>query len=127
VSIGTALHARTAALNRKQNWREWSGYLAASAYADSSRAEYNAIRQQAALIDVSPLYKYGVAGRRVRLIDRVITATRPIKPGQRVSTCWFNEAGKVLDDVARSPASTTTRSAGRARAYFWIGLNSRGA
>jgi len=44
-------------------WREWSGYFAASVYADFHDIEYNAIREQAALIDVSPLYKYEVHGR----------------------------------------------------------------
>ncbi len=44
-------------------WREWSGYFAASVYADFHDIEYNAIREQAALIDVSPLYKYEVRGR----------------------------------------------------------------
>src|ERR1041385_4488713 len=55
-------------------WREWAGYLAASAYADHLDIEYNAIREAAALIDVTPLYKYLVSGPdAVRLIDRIIT------------------------------------------------------
>ena len=129
MSIGTALHERTAALNRKQNWREWSGYLAASAYADSSRVEYNAIRQQAALIDVSPLYKYRVSGPdAVRLVDRVITrdATK-IKPGQVIYTCWCNEAGKVLDDgtIARLDDDSFRWTSAEPH-LRWMGLNSRG-
>jgi aminomethyltransferase len=129
VSIGTALHQRTAPLNRKQNWREWSGYMAASAYADSARVEYNAIRQQAALIDVSPLYKYRVSGPdAVRLIDRVITrdATK-IKPGQVIYTCWCNEAGKVLDDgtIARLDDDSFRWTSAEPH-LRWFGLNSRG-
>src|SRR5205085_30992 len=74
VSVGTAFYPRTAPLNRKLQWREWSGYLAASAYHDSHEIEYNAIREAAALIDVSPLYKYLVSGPdSTRLVDRVIT------------------------------------------------------
>jgi len=49
MSIGTALHQRTTPLNRMQNRREWSGYLASSAYADAPRIWYNAIRQQSAV------------------------------------------------------------------------------
>jgi aminomethyltransferase len=100
VSVGTAFHERTAALNRKGQWREWSGYYAATAYADHHDIEYNAIREAAALIDVSPLYKYLVSGPdAVRLIDRVIVrdATR-LAVGQVWYTCWCNEDGKVLDD-----------------------------
>src|ERR1700694_453428 len=73
MSIGTAFHERTAPLNRKLQWREWSGYFAASVYADHHDIEYNAIREAVALIDVTPLYKYRISGPDAeRLIDRVI-------------------------------------------------------
>ena len=39
MSIGTPFHDRTGPLNRKQQWREWSGYFAASAYAVPFSAE----------------------------------------------------------------------------------------
>ncbi len=100
MSIGTALHDRTAQLNRKLQWREWSGYFAASAYDDHHVHEYTGIRHAAALIDVSPLYKYIVRGPdAVRLIDRIITrdATK-IRPGQVIYTPWCDEHGKVIDD-----------------------------
>src|SRR4026207_62612 len=100
MSIGTAFHPRTAALNRKMQWREWSGYFAASMYADAPDIEYNAIREAAALIDVTPLFNYEVRGPdAVRLVDRIVTrdATR-IRTGQVVYTCWCDERGKVVDD-----------------------------
>ena len=100
MSVGTAFHPRTAPLNRKMQWREWSGYFASSAYADAHDIEYNAIREAAALIDVSPLFKYRVHGPdAVRLVDRVITrdATR-IPVGGVVYTPWCDEDGKVVDD-----------------------------
>ena len=74
VSVGSPFHPRTAPLNRKMQWREWSGYFASSAYADAHDIEYNAVREAAALFDVSPLYKYLVSGPdAMRLVDRVIT------------------------------------------------------
>ena len=100
MSIGTAFHDRTAPLNRKMQWREWSGYFASSAYADAHDIEYNAIREAAALIDVSPLFKYHVSGPDAqRLVDRVITrdASR-LARGQVFYTPWCDEHGKVLDD-----------------------------
>jgi aminomethyltransferase len=100
VSVGTAFHPVTAPLNRKQQWREWSGYYASSAYADAHDIEYNAIREAAALIDVSPLYKYVVGGPdAARLVDRVITrdATK-LTPGRVFYTPWCDEHGKVIDD-----------------------------
>jgi aminomethyltransferase len=100
VSVGTAFHPRTSPLNRKLQWREWSGYFASSVYADAHDIEYNAIREAAALIDVSPLYKYIVAGPdALRLVDRVITrdATR-LQVGGVIYTPWCDEHGKVVDD-----------------------------
>lgn len=100
MSVGTAFHPRTAPLNRKMQWREWSGYFAASTYADVHDIEYNAIREAATLIDVSPLYKYRVGGRdALRLVDRVITrdATK-LAPRQVYYTPWCDEFGKVIDD-----------------------------
>src|SRR4029077_8981138 len=100
MSIGTALHGRTAPLNRKLQWREWSGYFASSVYADHHDIEYNAIREAAALIDVSPLFKYEVSGPdALRLVDRIVTrdATR-LRVGQVFYSPWCDEAGKVIDD-----------------------------
>jgi aminomethyltransferase len=100
VSEGTAFYPRTAPLNRKLQWREWSGYLAASAYHDSHEIEYNAIREAAALIDVSPLYKYLVSGPdAMRLVDRVITRdASKLGVGRVYYTSWCNEDGLVVDD-----------------------------
>ena len=100
MSVGTAFHPRTAPLNRKLDWREWAGYHAASVYADHLDIEYNAIRESAALIDVSPLYKYVVRGRdSTALVDRIITrdATK-LAVDQVAYTCWCDEEGKVIDD-----------------------------
>jgi aminomethyltransferase len=100
VSVGTAFHPRTAQLNRKLQWREWSGYLAASAYHDSHEIEYNAIREAAALIDVSPLYKYLVSGPdSMKLVNRVITRDADkLAAGRVYYTSWCNEDGRVVDD-----------------------------
>jgi aminomethyltransferase len=100
VSVGSPFHPRTAPLNRKMQWREWSGYFASSAYADAHDIEYNAVREAAALIDVSPLYKYVVSGPdATRLVDRVITrdATK-VSVGRVLYTPWCDENGKVVDD-----------------------------
>jgi aminomethyltransferase len=81
-------------------WREWSGYFASSVYADAHDIEYNAIREAAALIDVSPLYKYIVSGPdALRLVDRVVTrdATK-LSVGGVIYTPWCDENGKVVDD-----------------------------
>jgi aminomethyltransferase len=98
--IGTAFHPRTSALCESMSWRDWSGYLAPSSYDIHPDREYNAIRNAAALIDVSPLYKYRVAGPDARaLVDRIVTRdmTR-LKPGHVAYTNWCDGEGKVIDD-----------------------------
>jgi len=98
--IGSAFHERTLPLCESLNYRDWAGYYAVSAYETHHEHEYNAIRNAAALIDVSPLYKYIVAGRdATRLVDRLITrdATK-LAIGQVIYTPWCDEQGKVIDD-----------------------------
>jgi aminomethyltransferase len=98
--IGTAVHERTSALAETLNFREWSGYYAVSAYETHHEHEYNAIRNAAALIDVSPLFKYIVRGRdAAKLVDRVITRdVTKLAIGQVYYTPWCDEHGKVIDD-----------------------------
>ncbi len=93
-------HPRTAPLVRTQTWRRWSGYQMASAYDPHPDREYAAIRSAAALIDISPLYKYRITGRdAARLLDRMITRDMgKLKPGQVYYTPWCDDAGKVIDD-----------------------------
>jgi len=98
--VGTAFHQRTLALCDSLNYRDWSGFYAPSAYETIHEHEYNAIRNAAALIDVSPLYKYLLRGPdAARLIQRVITRDiERVAVGQMIYCCWCDERGKVLDD-----------------------------
>jgi aminomethyltransferase len=98
--VGTAFHARTFALCHSLNYREWSGYYTVSAYEVHHEHEYNAIRNAAALIDISPLYKYIVEGKdATKLVNRVITRDiNKVKPGQVIYCCWCDEQGMVIDD-----------------------------
>jgi aminomethyltransferase len=96
----TPFHERTAALSQSHAWRRWAGYVVASSYELSHEREYHAIRNSAALFDVSPLYKYAVQGKEAaRLLDRVVTRNvQKMKVGQVGYTPWCDAAGKVLDD-----------------------------
>jgi aminomethyltransferase len=96
----TPFHARSARLVQGQTWRRWSGYAAASCYEFTHDREYAAIRNTAALIDVSPLHKYRITGAdATRLLDRVVTRNvRTSEPGQVLYTSWCDARGKVIDD-----------------------------
>ena len=72
VSIGTAVPPADRAAQPQAAVARVVGLLRLERYADAHDIEYNAIREAAALIDVSPLYKYRVAGpTRCALVDRV--------------------------------------------------------
>ena len=98
--IGTPVHARTFALCESLSYRDWAGYYAVSAYEHHHEHEYNAIRNAAALIDVSPLFKYLVSGPdAARLVDRLITRdVAKMTVGQVFYTPWCDESGHVIDD-----------------------------
>ena len=129
MSVGTAFHPRTSQLNSKMSWGEWSGYFAAAVYADFHDIEYNAIREQAALIDVSPLYKYEITGPdAARLVDRVMTRDVAKLAVDRVFyTPWCNEDGKVIDDgtVTRRGENEFFWTAADPT-YRWFHLNASG-
>jgi len=127
--IGTAFHPRTSALCESLNYREWSGYYAVSAYETHHEHEYNAIRNAAALIDISPLFKYRVTGPdATRLVDRIVTRDlSKVSVGQVIYTPWCDEAGKVIDDGTVSRlAENTYRWTAADPSLRWFSQNATG-
>ena len=98
--IGTAVHERTFPLCQSLNYREWSGFYAVSVYETHHEHEYNAIRNAAALIDVTPLFKYMIAGPdATRFVNRIITRDiNKVAIDQVIYCCWCDEEGKIIDD-----------------------------
>jgi aminomethyltransferase len=129
VSVGTAFFDRQRALNAKLSWGEWSGYHAAAVFADSVDIEYNAIREAAAVIDVTPLYKYEVTGRdAAALLDRVVTRdVSSVEVDQVIYTPWCDEEGKVIDDGTVTRLATARfRVTAADPSYRWFSLNATG-
>jgi aminomethyltransferase len=127
--IGTPLHERTFPLCESLNYREWSGYYTVSAYESHHEHEYNAIRNAAALIDVSPLFKYMVTGPdAARLVDRLITRdVSKMAVGQVFYTPWCDEHGKVIDDGTVSRlADQTFRWTAADPSLRWFRQNAEG-
>lgn len=129
MTLGSPFDSRALPLNVRRQWREWSGTFASSAYAAHHDIEVNAIRNAAALIDVSPLYKYRVSGPDAqRLVDRVITRdASKLAPGQVFYTPWCDEHGKVIDDGTLSRLDDDSyRWTAADPQLRWLTLNSRG-
>src|SRR5579862_7436693 len=100
VPVGTAFHERTLALCESLNYREWSGYYTVGVYEMTHEHEYNAIRNSAALIDISPLFKYRITGPdATKFVNRVITRDiNKVAVDQVIYCCWCDPDGKVVDD-----------------------------
>ncbi|HEY6547734.1 MAG TPA: aminomethyltransferase family protein, partial [Vicinamibacteria bacterium] len=127
--IGTAFHSRTQPLCESMAWRDWAGYFAVSSYEVHHDREYNAIRNAAALIDISPLFKYRVEGKdAARLVDRVVTRDVPkMAVGQVAYTHWCDGQGKVIDDGTVSRlAESTFRWTAAEPTLRWIRENAHG-
>ena len=125
----TPFHPRTAPLMEGQAWRRWAGHLVASSYELTHDREYSAIRNAAALIDVSPLYKYMVTGRdAARLLDRVVTRdVHKTKVGQVIYTPWCDSEGKTIDDGTISRLGEQTfRMTAADPSLRWLSMNAVG-
>ncbi|MGI9245678.1 MAG: hypothetical protein ACR2I8_03090 [Steroidobacteraceae bacterium] len=96
----TPFHARTSQLCLPHNWRRWGGCLAAGSYDLGLEREYWAIRNHAALIDISPLMKYEIEGvDAARFLDKVLPRDlQKLAVGQVWYTAWCDDEGKMLDD-----------------------------
>jgi aminomethyltransferase len=122
----TPFHERTAKLCLPQNWRRWAGYLAAGSYDLTLDCEYWAIRNAAALIDVTPLMKYIIKGPDARrLLNRVVTRDiDKLKVGQVYYTPWCDDEGKMIDDGTISRLDETTyRMTSADPSLRWLSMN----
>lgn len=125
----TPLHERTSRLCLPQNWRRWAGHIAAGSYDLVLDREYWAIRNHAALIDVSPLMKYLVEGRdAARLLDRVTPRNiRKLAIGQVYYTGWCDDEGKLLDDgTVTRLGEQSFRMTSAEPTLRWLGMNAVG-
>ncbi len=122
-------HERTSKLCLPGNWRRWAGYLIAGSYELTLDREYWAIRNAAAMIDVTPLMKYILSGRdAVRLLNRVITRDMDkLKIGQVYYTPWCDDEGKMIDDGTVSRLDETTyRMTSADPNLRWLEMNAVG-
>lgn len=92
----TPFHERTSKLCQPQNWRKWAGYFVAGSYEHTLDREYWAIRNAAALIDVTPLMKYVIKGKdAAALLHRVTTRDiYKMKVGQIYYTGWCDDEAR---------------------------------
>ena len=97
--IPTPFHERTFEANRRGHWVSWAGYTAADEYTHTDM-EYFAVRNQCAVLDLTPMIKYHISGIDAEpYLNRLFTRDiRKIKASQVAYVLFCNESGYTLDD-----------------------------
>ena len=90
---------RQVALDTLNRWHEWKGYTVPDALYDAE-IEYFAIRNSAAVFDLTPMTKYRISGPdALAYIDRLVTRDMTkVAAGRVAYAVWCNDQGQVLDD-----------------------------
>lgn len=99
--LPTPFAPRLRALSTRDAWIDWGGRSSPRVLDDTGQ-EYFAIRNQAALIDISPMRKYRLEGPdALRVANRLVTRdAAKLRPGRAGYAIWCDEDGKVIDDGA---------------------------
>ncbi len=97
--LATPFHSRVARACETNAWHDWQGYTTPESYTDVE-LEYFAIRNSAGVFDLSPMFKYRIAGPDAeaymnRLATRDVGRLAPGRVGYGV---WCDERGQVVDD-----------------------------
>jgi len=125
----TPFHERTSKLCLPQNWRRWAGYIAAGSYDLVLDREYWAIRDAAALIDITPLMKYIIEGPdAAKLLHRMTPRDiHKMTAGQVAYTGWCDDDGRMLDDGTISRlADDRFRLTSAEPSLRWLSMNAIG-
>ncbi len=125
----TPFHERTSSLCLPQNWRRWAGYIVAGSYDLVLDREYWAIRDAAALIDITPLMKYIIEGPdAAKLLHRMTPRDiHKMAVGQVAYTGWCDDEGRMLDDGTISRlADDKFRMTSAEPSLRWLGMNAIG-
>jgi aminomethyltransferase len=95
----TPFYPREQALNIRDAWSSWNGYLFADYYYDAEY-EYFCIRNQCGTYDICPMQKYEISGRDAEaMLNRMVTRDIAKLGLNRVAyTVWCTDEGRIIDD-----------------------------
>jgi aminomethyltransferase len=98
--LTTPFYERTSAANETGLWNHWAGHLVATKYRVDEKVEYFALRNGAAVLDTSPLFKYRITGADAeRLLCSVLARdVRACRPGHAQYTMWCDDDGFLIED-----------------------------
>lgn len=122
-------HARTQPLCTSYRWKDWAGYYAVCSYDICHEREYNAFRQGAGVIDVSPLFKYDISGPDAAALLSWVTVRNieKLRVGRAVYLCWTDDHGKIIDDGTCTRLDEQLyRLTAAEPMYHWLARNAEG-
>ncbi len=95
----THFYPREEALNIRDAWSSWNGYLFADYYYDAEY-EYFCVRNQCGTYDICPMQKYEITGRDAEtMLNRMVTRDVTKLGLNRVAyTVWCTDEGRIIDD-----------------------------
>lgn len=127
-ALESPFHARVAPLNRTQSWCRWKDYLAAEFFHDAE-LEYFAIRNAAAVFDLTPMSKHRVTGPDApAFLDRMVCRNLgKLRPGRVCYAVWTDDDGQTLDDGTLFHLSDGSyRVCSQERQYDWMRTSTLG-
>jgi len=127
--VPTPFHPRTSELCRSLLYKEWAGCFAVCRFDLYQDREYYALRNQATVMDATPLFKYEVTGPNAAdLLSRVmVRGFTKTKVGRVGYVCWCDDEGKVLDDGTVTRLDDQHfRVTSAEPAQAWLTRNARG-
>jgi aminomethyltransferase len=97
--LTTPFFERSQYLVETDTYVPWAGYSTPDVFS-SVEQEYFAIRNSAAVFDLTPMVKYRITGADAeRYLNRLITRdVSKLRVNRVAYTVWCNEAGHVIDD-----------------------------
>ncbi len=98
--LPTPFHVVSSDLSHTNQWASWNGYTVAETYS-SFEQEYDALRNTAAVYDLSPMIKYEVTGSDAReFVNQMLTRDLgQVQAGAWIMSPVCNNHGHVIDIV----------------------------
>lgn len=95
----TPFHHRIEPLMMGNGWIRWQGYYSPAFY-ESPQSEYFAVRNGAAVYDISPLIKYAIQGRdAARFANYLVTRDlTKVKSMTAAYTAWCDDDGRMIEE-----------------------------
>jgi aminomethyltransferase len=123
----TPFHLRTANLNKKNLWTNWGRYTCPLFY-ENLEVDYFALRNRAALIDFSPLFKYQLYGPDAEAYLRKLISSADLPPSSQAQHVVLddNDGFAIADVVLHHLWKSEYRLTSEVPIFAWLADSAAG-